>query len=376
MKVLIVPDKFKGTLTAAQAAEAIARGWQRAHPADQLDRLPMSDGGDGFGEVVSAQLRARPQKTKTLDAAHRQCAATWWWEPETRIAIVESAKVVGLAMLPPGKFHPFELDTFGLGAVLQAAQAKGAKRILVGIGGSATNDGGFGLARSLGWKFLDRRGGLIERWIELRRLSRVQPPAPHLSPRVAVAVDVQNKFLGAHGATRVYGPQKGIRPVDFELAESCLGRLASVMNRQFGGDPAREPGSGAAGGLGFGLRAFFGASLEPGFALFARLAKLDRRLRDANLVITGEGAIDRSTLMGKGVGEVARLAGVWKIPCLGLAGDVPNECRHSRLFTRIHALTDLTEAAQAKARPARWLELLARLAALKFNLGPLRRAKA
>jgi glycerate kinase len=376
MKVLIVPDKFKGTLTAAQAAEAIARGWQRARPADQLDRLPMSDGGDGFGEVVSAQLRARPQKTKTLDAAHRQCAATWWWEPKTRIAIVESAKVVGLAMLPPGKFHPFELDTFGLGAVLQAAQAKGAKRILVGIGGSATNDGGFGLARSLGWKFLDRRGCLIQRWIELRRLSRVQPPAPRLSPRVAVAVDVQNKFLGARGATRVYGPQKGIRPVDFELAESCLGRLASVLNRQFGGDPAREPGSGAAGGLGFGLRAFFGASLEPGFALFARLAKLDRRLRDANLVITGEGAIDRSTLMGKGVGEVARRAEIWKIPCIGLAGHVPNECWHNRRFTRIHALTDLTETAQAKARPVRWLEQLAWLAALEFNLGPLRRAKA
>jgi glycerate kinase len=171
MKVLVVPDKFKGTLTAAAAAEAMARGWRKARPQDQLDLLPMSDGGDGFGEVVSALLQASPQTVKTVDAAHSPRHATWWWERKTKTAIIESAKIIGLAMLPPGKFHPFELDTFGLGAGLRAAQAEGATRILVGIGGSATNDGGFGVARALGWKFLDERGKQIECWTKLHRLS-------------------------------------------------------------------------------------------------------------------------------------------------------------------------------------------------------------
>ena len=144
LNVLIVPDKFKGTLTAAAAAQAIARGWRRARPKDQLELLPMSDGGDGFGEVISQLLHARAQSIKTVDAAHRPCKAAWWWEPESRFAVVESAKVVGLAMLPPRAFHPFQLDTFGLGAVLRAAQSRGARQILIGIGGSATNDGGFG----------------------------------------------------------------------------------------------------------------------------------------------------------------------------------------------------------------------------------------
>ena len=147
LKVLIIPDKFKGTLTAREAAETIARGWRKIRPEDTLELLPMSDGGDGFGEVMGKLINARIQTTPTVDAAHRPCQSQWWWEPKTKTAIIESARVIGLAMLPPGKFHPFALDTFGLGKVIQAAARKGAKRCLVGIGGSATNDGGFGMAR-------------------------------------------------------------------------------------------------------------------------------------------------------------------------------------------------------------------------------------
>ena len=139
------------------AAQAIARGWERKRPGDSLELLPMTDGGDGFGEVMSHLFQAQPQRIKTVNAAHRRCVATWWWDPQTKTAIVESVQAIGLAMLPPGKFHPFDLDTFGLGKLLQAAQAKGAKQILIGIGGSATNDGGFGLARAMGWEFLDAK---------------------------------------------------------------------------------------------------------------------------------------------------------------------------------------------------------------------------
>lgn len=392
VNVLIVPDKFKGTLTAAAAAEAIARGWRKARPQDLLDLLPMSDGGDGFGEVVSARLRARPMILKTVDAAHRTCKASWWWEPRSKTAIIESAKIVGLAMLPPGKFHPFELDTFGLGAVMRAAQVKGARRILLGIGGSATNDGGFGIARALGWEFLAENGKPVHEWTGLQELAEVCPPGARTRYRgglrqhreskasanmairvpagfgeVIVAVDVQNRLLGAHGSTRIYGPQKGIHPAEFELAEHSLARLAEVMQRQFKHNFARVPGTGAAGGLGFGLLAFLGASLEPGFDLFAKLAKLERRLRSADLVVTGEGAIDKSTLMGKGVGEVAQRCRALKIPCIGLAGSVPPDCRHTKKFAQVHALTDLTSVARAKAKPARWLEQLAENVALKLR---------
>src|SRR5262249_12856563 len=149
--------KFKGTLSAREAAEEIARGWRQARPNDQLQLLPITDGGDGFGEVLSSLAGASEQRTRTVDAAHRKCAVSWWSEPRTKTAIIESAKVIGLAMLPPAKYHPFELDTFGLGKVIESAATKGARRCFIGIGGSATNDGGFGVARALGWEFFDDR---------------------------------------------------------------------------------------------------------------------------------------------------------------------------------------------------------------------------
>jgi glycerate kinase len=368
LRILIIPDKFKGTLPAGAATRAIAKGWHKARRQDSLDLLPMTDGGDGFGEVISGLLRARVQRLKTVDAAHRPCSARWWWEPQTKTAIIESAAIVGLAMLPPGKFHPFELDTFGLGAVLRAAEAKGARRCLMGIGGSATNDGGFGLARSLGWKFLDRDGSLIEHWTGLEQLAKIRIPSPRRPLRqLLVAVDVQNPLLGPRGATRVYGPQKGLRSRDFVRAERCLGRLAKVVRRDFGRDLARTPGAGAAGGLGFGLRAFLGAQLEPGFDLFARQAAVERHLRSADLVIIGEGAIDSSTFMGKGVGQIAARCRKQGIPCVALAGFVSPGAKKQKLFTQIHALTQLTTIEQAKAKPAYWLEQLATQVARSWN---------
>ena len=266
LRVLIVPDKFKGTLTAEQAAEAMARGWRRKRPDDALDLLPMSDGGDGFGQILSRQLGAQPRSIETVDAAHRRCQSVWWWHAPSRTAIVESARIIGLAMLPRGQFHPFDLDTIGLGAVLEAAAGHGARRCLVGVGGSATNDGGFGLAKALGWRFLDAGGAGISAWTKLPTLDRLhQPHNPRLFDDLTVAVDVQNPLLGPAGCTRIYGPQKGIRPEDIKLTERCLGQLARVAHRQFQQDVAAEPGAGAAGGLGFGLRCFAGAHLEPGF---------------------------------------------------------------------------------------------------------------
>lgn len=369
LRVLIAPDKFKGTLTASAATQAMAAGWRSIRPRDQLDLLPISDGGDGFGEVLSRLLHAEACKIATVDAAHRKVQGRWWWESETRTALIESANVIGLAMLPPGKFHPFELDTFGLGALIRAAVRKGAERCLIGIGGSATNDGGFGLARALGWEFLDKDGKRLERWTELHRLDAIREPKELLqSKEWIVAVDVRNPLLGPDGATRVYGPQKGLKPGELAGAEKNLRRLAQVCAaRRLPGDAA-IPGAGAAGGLGFGLMTFLGAKLEPGFNLVTEFARLDQRLRAADLVITGEGCIDGSTLMGKGVGELARRARRQKIPCIALAGRVVQGSRVQKLFKEIHALAEITTLARARSKPAYWLEQLAQRVAERCSV--------
>jgi glycerate kinase len=374
MRILIAPDKFKGTLTARQAAEAIAQGWRKARPEDQLTLLPISDGGDGFGLVLGELLQARTQTIRTVNAAHRSVRATWWWHPPTRTAIIESANIIGLAMLPKGKFHPFALDTFGVGAAIRAAQQQGAKRILIGIGGSATNDGGFGLARALGWKFLNRAGVEITKWTELTELKSVQRPTRFAKGLIHVAVDVQNPLLGSRGATRIYGPQKGIRPADVAPAEKCLRRLAQVVKRQLGLDFAKTPGTGAAGGLGFGLATFADATLASGFDLFAQRAGLDRLLAKTDLIVTAEGSLDRSTLMGKGAGEMARRGQARKIPLIGLAGVVREPERLRKLFISVQALTELTTAEDAQKRAKFWLTRLAFQTAKKLRSGkPQRR---
>jgi glycerate kinase len=364
LRVLIVPDKFKGTLTALEAAEAVERGWRAARPDDFIELLPMSDGGDGFGTVLSQLLGAEARTTKTVDAAHRPICAQWWWEAKTRTAIIEAARINGLAQLPVGKFHPFELDTLGLGEVLREAAHAGAKRCVMGIGGSATNDGGFGVARAMGWEFFNAKSALLDRWTDLHSLSQIKiPQRDRWFDDLSVAVDVNNPLLGPTGCTRIYGPQKGLKESDFEFCERCLGSLASIAHQELHVNTASEPGAGAAGGLGFGLRTFLGARLQPGFELFAELAGLSERMERADLVLTGEGAIDEQTLMGKGVGELAALCRKLKKPCFGLAGVVTDQARARELFTNVHAMTALTSADDAKANAGKWLGEISRRAA-------------
>ncbi len=372
LNVLIAPDKFKGTLTAEAAAKAIAKGWRRARRRDRLELLPITDGGDGFGAVFGRVLGARLRRSKAVDAAGRDCTAQWWWAARLKTAVIESANVIGLAMLPAKEYHPFDLDTAGLGQALASISRASPARCLVGIGGSATNDGGFGLARAVGWRFFGPRRTPITRWTDLERLESIVPPQTRLPlGELIVAVDVQNPLLGPRGATRIYGPQKGLSSRQFGRAEHCLQGLAEVLRAALGRDFADVPGAGAAGGLGFGLMAFLGARLEPGFELFSRYSALDDRLREADLVITGEGQIDASTLMGKGVGEIARRCLALRIPCLALAGCLSRATPRDQLFAQTHALTELTSLEEAKAAPAAWLERSAREAARHLGPGSL-----
>lgn len=365
MRVLIAPDKFKGTLTAREAAEAIAEGWRKVRPDDELGLFPISDGGDGFGEILGGHLHAEERTVETVDAAHRPIQAKWWFEPDRELAIVESARIIGLAMLPAGQFHPFELDTFGLGEVFRAVAAARPRLLYVGIGGSATNDGGFGMARALGWRFLDASGAPIEKWMQLRSLARVERPKRELKlPLMKVAMDVRNRLLGVRGATQIYGPQKGLLPADIKPAEQRLRRLALIMDKGLGNPraAAKRPGAGAAGGLGYGLSVFLYGRLTRGFKLFQDRTGLKDRLQAVDLVITGEGAIDISTVaMGKGVGGLARLSERKGIPCLALAGVVLSDSRWIRdSFSGVWAMAPtLTTREGAIAQPALWLRELA-----------------
>lgn len=319
VRVLVVPDKFKGTLTARQAVAAIVEGWRSERPQDAFDELPMSDGGDGFGDVVGSLLGAERRTCATVDAAGRPRSAEWWHHPGNGVAVVEAARVNGLALLPPGAFHPSRLDSFGLGAVLEDVARAGAAHTYVGVGGSATNDGGFGLARALGWTFFDKYERELRSWTELTLLERASAPESSLDlERLVVAVDVENPLLGKHGATYVYGPQKGLAADELPRAEACLARLAEVVAPEL----ALTPGAGAAGGLGFGLQAFCRGKLESGAGVFARISALERHIQAADIILTGEGRLDAQSFMGKGVGVVAAEAARAGKPCWCLAGSV------------------------------------------------------
>jgi glycerate kinase len=356
-RILIAPDKFKGTLTADQAARAIAAGWRKVHPRDAVTLAPISDGGDGFGAILGSTFGARARRVSTVNAAGEKIRATWWMEPDSGTAIIESANIIGLAMLPAGRFHPFQLDTTGLGQVLKAAAQAGARRCFVGIGGSATNDGGFGLARELGWRFLTGKGAEITSWTNLPDLREIRAPAKHrLFRQLNVAVDVSNPLLGKLGCSRIYGPQKGLQKADFAAAEKALSALAKARGEDF----AKEPGAGAAGGLGFGLSAFANARLQPGFSLIAKALNLRTLIRRSDLVLTGEGMMDRSTAMGKGTGELATLCGELNRPCIGLGGRVEDRAALRGRFADCHAVVEIAGSEAAMARPAHWLASLAK----------------
>ena len=230
-RVLIAPDKFKGTLSALEAAQAIATGWRQARPEDTLILQPISDGGDGFGVLVADALNGKLTSCEASNAAGQMIIATYWLTPD-QTALIESANVIGLAMLKPPERAPLGNDSTGLGQVIQHATTNGAKRLIIGIGGSATNDGGFGMARGLGWEFLDSANNPLPEWPALTQLNSIVQPLNRPLPPITTAVDVQNPLLGPNGCTRIYGPQKGLNESDLPIAEDALKKLARIWKQQ------------------------------------------------------------------------------------------------------------------------------------------------
>jgi glycerate 2-kinase len=360
-RVVIAPDKFKGSVTAEEAAEAIAGGLLSARPDLDVAKLPVADGGEGtVAAAVSAgyelvQVLAEGPTGEPVDTAFALHGST---------AVVELAAVTGLRLLP-GPPAPLTASTYGVGQVMLAALDSGATTIMLGIGGSASTDGGAGLLAALGIRLTSVGGAEIGRGgVALLELSAVD--AAGLDPRlreatVLVATDVRNPLLGPSGAAAVFGPQKGATDADVVLLERALARFAALTESTIGRDVAEAPGAGAAGGTGFGLLAYIGARLEPGVDLVLDLIGFDAALAGADLVVTGEGSLDAQSLGGKAPVGVAAAAARHGVPVVAVAGRVQlTEAQIAAAgFAAAYSLADLEPDPVASVAHA--ADLLARI---------------
>ncbi len=348
-RVVIAPQSFKGSLDAVAVASAIARGVRRIWPRAECVELPLADGGEGTALALVRATGGEMRSARVHDPLGRDIDAQWGVLGDRVTAILEMAAASGLPLLGDDERDPRITSTRGTGELIVAAAASGAQRIVIGIGGSATNDGGAGMARAFGYRFFDANGGeLLEGGGALVRLARIEGQTdPRLiRPAIDVACDVRNPLLGPEGATAVYGPQKGATPEIQRELEAALTRYADVVEAFVGRDVRSVPGAGAAGGLGAGLIAFLDARLVSGSALVLDAVGFDKRLVGADLVITGEGRIDGQSIYGKLTHAVTLAAKRRGIPVVAVAGmsGPGHEAMRSAGIEAIETLADASDA--------------------------------
>ena len=342
MRIVVAPNAFKGSLSALDAAEAIRVGILGAMPDANVVVVPIADGGDGTVEALVVATDGQRRVLRVRGPLGEPVNADYGLIDGAATAVVEMAKAAGLALVPAARRDPRITTTYGVGEILQHAFEAGARHFIVGIGGSATNDGGAGMAQALGYHLLDQQshelppGGLA-----LTRLARIEVGdvrSDWKQARVEVACDVTNPLTGPTGASAVYGPQKGATPEMVSELDAALGRFAEVVRRDLGIDVEQLPGAGAAGGLGAGLVAFTGAHLGPGAEMMMEALKFDERVKGAGLVITGEGRLDSQTArFGKGPAAVARHARNAGIRVIGIGGSLADERELAQLFDGVEA---------------------------------------
>jgi glycerate 2-kinase len=362
MRILIAPDKFKGSLNAREVAESIAAGLCAVLPDAIIEIQPVADGGEGTADLIREARGGEWITCAAHDALGRAIEARYVWLRGNGTAVLEMSEAAGAWRIAAHERDPIRANTFGLGEMLQDAIRREAKEIIVGLGGSATNDGGFGMARALGFAFLSKTGAELPGPVtRLRDLERISSPRDLTLPRVTAAADVLNPLLGERGATRTFGPQKGATPDQLTLLEEALARLADIVARDLGCDFREARGAGAAGGLGFGLMSFCGATVRPGFDLIAEMVDLEAAMRRADLVITGEGSLDEQTLEGKAPAGVARLARKLRKRVFAIVGSAPAGATSRDLFdgvlvlatppiTREESMARTAELVQERAR--------------------------
>ncbi|HEU0273733.1 MAG TPA: glycerate kinase [Candidatus Udaeobacter sp.] len=338
MRVLIAPDKFKGALNAREVAKNIADGIHDILPDAGIEIVPMADGGEGTAEAICEARGGSWLKCKAHDPLGREIEAHYAWIEDGRLAVMEMSETAGMRRVAENERDPIRASTFGVGEMILNAANRAAEEIIIGLGGSATNDGGWGMAAALGFRFCyeHKQAGDKKRVSDLVNLGRLERPQDLKLPKIIAAVDVRNPLLGKNGATRVFGPQKGAGQEELNVLEQALARLADVVAEDFGFDYRDKPGAGAAGGLGFGLMSFCGATVRPGFDVVAEAVGLESKMKGADIVITGEGSLDRQTLEGKTPAGIAILARKLSTKVFAIVGRATNDREVRELFDRVY----------------------------------------
>jgi len=324
MRIVIAPDSFKECLSATQVAFAISEGIKQIVPEAEISCIPVADGGEGTVEALVTATSGKIVPTHSVDALNRPIQSFYGILGDGRTAVIEMAATSGLELIALEERNPMITSTYGTGLLLKAAIDAGFTEIILGIGGSATNDGGAGMAQALGFGLLDKNNNQISfGGGSLGKLHRIDCSNVHpmlQKVKITVACDVQNLLLGTSGATYVYGPQKGATPEMLETLEKNITHFAQILLQEFGIDYANISGAGAAGGLGAGLMAFCNAEILPGFDLISKLTHLEEHIQNASLVFTAEGKIDAQTAFGKTISGVAQLGKKYQVPVIALAG--------------------------------------------------------
>ena len=324
MKFVIAPDKFKGSLTGFEFCNAVEDGLRMVFPDAKILKMPLADGGDGTIEVVKHYLKGKKITIKVNGPLFWPVNASYVYSPESNIAYIEMAEASGLKLLKDTERNCMESSTFGTGELIEDALEKGATEIILGIGGSATNDGGMGMANALGYLFFDENGKELKpiggNLMAVRKVdaSKIHPKLGEV--KFKVACDVSNPFHGSNGAAKIYAEQKGASPEEIELLDEGLRNYAKIINGQFGIDLQKIAGSGAAGGIGGGAVVFLKGQLASGIDLIKEMADFDNAIQEVDWIITGEGQLDAQTLSGKTISGVVNSAGKKHIPVAALCG--------------------------------------------------------
>jgi glycerate 2-kinase len=342
MKIVIAPQTFKGTLSALEVTQAIAKGIKRVYPQAELKLVPVADGGDGTLDVLMKAWGGKIKTTLVSEALNRKTLCRWGNSSET--AIIELAEVCGLSRLKSHESNPYITSTYGVGEILQEALKQGCRCLIIGVGGSATNDGGTGLLRALGVRFLDREGeelplggGYLN---QLREVDDEKMNPLIFQAQLTILCDVSNPLLGPKGASLFFSRQKGADSDMANQLEEGMKNFAQIVKRSLGIDLEQIEGGGAAGGTAAGMCAFLRSQLVSGSDFILKQLKFDQILEEADLVITGEGRLDTQTLCNKAPYRVATLAKQHHLPVFAIVGSVENSNPFNHLFDQIFALSN------------------------------------
>ncbi|SNY95340.1 glycerate kinase [Flagellimonas pacifica] len=326
MKFVLAPDKYKGSLSGLQFCEVVEQGLRRTFPNAEIAQIPLADGGDGTMEVVQYYLKASRIKTIVKDPLYRDIESGYLFSKEKGIAFVEMSEASGYKLLTKDELNCMHTTTFGTGQLIVHAMEQGAKQVVLGIGGSATNDVGMGMAAALGYRFLDEKGNeLLPIGKNLNSVAKIDSQkvlAGLENIEIKVACDVNNPLHGKHGAAYVYGPQKGASADDIVHLNQGLKSFAKIIHEQFGIDAQKISGAGAAGGMGAGTKVFLNATLLSGIDLIKEIANFDNTIEGADWIITGEGQLDNQTLSGKTIVGVIQSAKARNIPVAAFCGSI------------------------------------------------------